>query len=751
MIKCLFEYGKWTEDYSCGSLIDAAVTTGDAAVLSLVLEAGAQLDYPWWPNTPLQNTVKAGKIEMTRLLCAAGVDVNAIHGHGLPALHIAADLGDVETVEILINAGADIFLAPSANITAFEIAERQAKDEVLGVFRAAQAVSATKMELDASSTPKTDLCNTCKDISPRDDFFTHSWEWHESLIALQKSARSGCPFCRFIWKQLGITDIPIPQPSRVMFYRFKRDYISCQIDEPYPADIECPRHLGTTFHYTTEPFDGTRKPLVGDTSSPQTFAQIRSWLDNCTKNHSKCKKASLENFTPTRLLDISPIEESGAVRLVETSSTPTHARPFIALSHCQHASLPESATTTTSILQSRYNGIAIESLPLTFTHMFHAAKNLGIRYCWIDTLCTIQDDPTDLAHEASCTSSIYRSAFCTLAAAALDCYTRGLFRSSDTRNDAVEFETKFLGGEKKRTRFFRRQESWQKMLAAGPLCRRGWGMQERELSPRPSPPQQPNVYDLWHRLVNSYTARILPRPEDTFPALSNLAHLVSNYTNSSYIAGLWQSDLLRSLAWASYGNYNESHLSRHPSYIAPTWSWASVRGPKTSTNIKATHQDVALYSKSRSSSSDEAKGAVEIIAVNVELAGSDPFGQISSAELKITASICRAVLGYDKSSNQYGRTIQLRNRAGDEVMGDLYLDVPEEQAGLKMVFCVYLFPQKCTGSWVHERMGENGCGVGLAVVPVEDGGEGRFRRVGWVSCLQLAAVLENTVRDFTLI
>ena len=42
-----------------------------------------------------------------------------------------------------------------------------------------------------------------------------------------------------------------------------------------------------------------------------------------------------------------------------------------------------------------------------------------------------------------------------------------------------------------------------------------------------------------------------------------------------YLAGIWRDDLSRGLLWTPH---NSSHASRHSQYVAPTWSWASIKG-----------------------------------------------------------------------------------------------------------------------------------------------------------------------------
>ncbi|PQE06307.1 HET domain pin-c2 protein [Rutstroemia sp. NJR-2017a BVV2] len=84
-------------------------------------------------------------------------------------------------------------------------------------------------------------------------------------------------------------------------------------------------------------------------------------------------------------------------------------------------------TTTTANLGSRLVGIDESTLPTTFRDLIILARNLGVPYIWIDSLCIIQDSPEDWEREASLMGRVYSSAFCTIAAAASADGNGGLF------------------------------------------------------------------------------------------------------------------------------------------------------------------------------------------------------------------------------------------------------------------------------------------------------------------------------------
>lgn len=144
-------------------------------------------------------------------------------------------------------------------------------------------------------------------------------------------------------------------------------------------------------------------------------------------------------------------------------------------------------------------------------------------------------------------------------------------------------------------------------------------------------------------------SRELTKSEDIFPALSGLARIVGNYTKSEYVAGMWASDLRQSLAWAKISDSREQILSRsrHSEYIAPTWSWASVKG----TTIFSFHPSNGTHPPSQTIIEDgKLKNGVAIICSHsLSLASTDPYGQVASAVLTIEAPILNGVLGYQDS------------------------------------------------------------------------------------------------------
>jgi hypothetical protein len=109
-------------------------------------------------------------------------------------------------------------------------------------------------------------------------------------------------------------------------------------------------------------------------------------------------------------------------------------------------------------------------------------------------------------------------------------------------------------------------------------------------------------FDYWRGVVSQFSQRQLTNSADRLPALSGLADEVQRATGSVYVAGMWEDELITCLAWTcqyiynqdgAYGDYAGGIAPgnfattwgkswpdniRPANYVAPSWSWASVKG-----------------------------------------------------------------------------------------------------------------------------------------------------------------------------
>jgi hypothetical protein len=106
---------------------------------------------------------------------------------------------------------------------------------------------------------------------------------------------------------------------------------------------------------------------------------------------------------PSRLIDVHAFFHSSDVQLVDNDGSSKH---YITLSYCWGKS--RTFTTTSRSLRLRKARIHFESLPRTFKDAVQIARELEVRFLWIDALCIIQDDQLDWQRESAKMGAIYR-------------------------------------------------------------------------------------------------------------------------------------------------------------------------------------------------------------------------------------------------------------------------------------------------------------------------------------------------------
>ncbi|KAH4413401.1 hypothetical protein HBH92_092350 [Parastagonospora nodorum] len=127
------------------------------------------------------------------------------------------------------------------------------------------------------------------------------------------------------------------------------------------------------------------------TNSAASHAIMRAWLSDCLQNH--------DNFSKS------------CVRL-STRHPPN--TPYLALSYCW--GVYDVFSTTKDNLRVHMEGISVSKLPKTFRHALVITLALGYEYIWIDSLCIIQGDKEDFAHQSGQMGGIYSNADLVLSA-----------------------------------------------------------------------------------------------------------------------------------------------------------------------------------------------------------------------------------------------------------------------------------------------------------------------------------------------
>ncbi|KAK5657551.1 hypothetical protein OQA88_3124 [Cercophora sp. LCS_1] len=170
-------------------------------------------------------------------------------------------------------------------------------------------------------------------------------------------------------------------------------------------------------------------PALLEPDSGLRFKLFKEWLSVCSDHHPVCERdygrfssEPPRTGAPTRLIAVGSEYFDEPLRLVTCNQDSNSSPRYIALSHCW-GNLPEErkrqyCTTTDNISRRLGQGFPLEELPKTFRDAVAVAKKLGVEYLWIDSLCIIQygDDLADWKREAKRMETVFRNAYCTIAA-----------------------------------------------------------------------------------------------------------------------------------------------------------------------------------------------------------------------------------------------------------------------------------------------------------------------------------------------
>jgi len=279
---------------------------------------------------------------------------------------------------------------------------------------------------------------------------------------------------------------------------------------------------------------------------------------------------------------------------------------YVTLSHCWGPADKRPLRTTKDNLRFHEQSIPWSHLPATFRDVINLCAHLGIQYVWIDSLCIVQDSPSDWESETRKMAAVYENAHFTIAASAAPDSTAGLFKSREALHMVP---IPYSGGQAgpRRPVYGYVEPNVAEALKTSPLSRRAWVFQEYFLSRRTvhftkhglvwtckgkdgsadsrsrySMTEfgellfQPILETKWNEVVSSYSQRELTFKEDRLVAIEGLKDLFrAKQRDKVYRHGLWVQDMPRDLLW-----YSDERLTRDvPAATGiPSWSWAASMG-----------------------------------------------------------------------------------------------------------------------------------------------------------------------------
>lgn len=331
---------------------------------------------------------------------------------------------------------------------------------------------------------------------------------------------------------------------------------------------------------------------------------MRKQLYDCTTAHPDCVQSDTSGNDPrlpTRVLYVNTTRSyHDFVRVVETNGT---TGKYCALSHCWGPVDRQPIRTTKENIQDHILGIPFEALPRTFREAVILTRSLGIEYLWIDSLCILQNDEDDWAHEAASMGDLYRQATLVIAAAGSEDSGGGLFNCE--RIPKIALQLPYAGKTDQDSGSFNvaLQTAAMSGRNKGPLEARAWAFQEWYLARRivffmpegfdmpggvswrcdtlerdeNGYPQDLESYQHlgWLFLLSCYSEKKLTHQSDRLFALHGVVNEYGKEGHDKFLSeGVWEMEIAHDLLWL------RQSVLIHDTPSLPSWSWASTEGTK---------------------------------------------------------------------------------------------------------------------------------------------------------------------------
>ncbi|GAW17562.1 hypothetical protein ANO14919_070200 [Xylariales sp. No.14919] len=274
---------------------------------------------------------------------------------------------------------------------------------------AKQAMERLRKEYPLPSPTEARLCEECMNV----DFTGYEFKMARQKLEIQENLQR-CQLCTMLFDACRV----MPGWVRLKECIFERMGSNIYLSNfPFSPVLSLLRNLGTFTTYLLR--DNTRDSdeFVLDLKSPHpiqigfpqlpkkgedTFELIKAWLENCDVNHSDCQLRRIVPM-PKRLIDVN--EEV----LTFCEFFPSDTKKYIALSRVQKADPAESDRPP-----PYEDGLLVKELPEMLKDAVKTTKGLGIRYLWVDILCTTineKDKSPDIATELD---DAFSGAYCVL-------------------------------------------------------------------------------------------------------------------------------------------------------------------------------------------------------------------------------------------------------------------------------------------------------------------------------------------------
>ncbi|OQV02946.1 hypothetical protein CLAIMM_08057 [Cladophialophora immunda] len=443
-------------------------------------------------------------------------------------------------------------------------------------------------------------CTKCKSMTGTpeglaallsDDGYKH-FNWYR----IQEMAAFGCALCRAIWDVTESQDWDHEEDGSVT-----QDEIRIFANATHRSSSAESR-LSRRNIFENDADHGIADPASGLVPGrreskelhPIMVSKIRRWLDDCLNKHPSCPRSCSPDL-PRRVLDVGTDNSTARPR----NSLANEKAQYASLSYCWGSGDKHVATTNSNL---RDHSVALpRQLPKTISDAIQVCRKIGIRYLWIDALCIIQDDRSDMLDQIAKMGSIYKNSTLTIVAASAERVTDGFLSNASPNEPSTQLPI-FIDDSTCGTVYLRMQDSHFIYSSDEPVFQRAWTFQELLLSPRAlifdssqitlkcigegfqpvldtyvnfnfgcsdlpvsifglvdknfarRNTQESREYylkvtqnQIWTTVIYEYSQRDLTFFDDRLPAIAGIAAELANVWDDVYLAGFWKKTIIHHL------------------------------------------------------------------------------------------------------------------------------------------------------------------------------------------------------------
>ncbi|KAK6834256.1 hypothetical protein PG987_008950 [Apiospora arundinis] len=276
------------------------------------------------------------------------------------------------------------------------------------------------------------LCQACYKLIHK-LIFAGSPSQGEAIVqrsCVERSAREGCHVCTIVAFDILTPEKPEDKDYSVRAYAPTQhgQYLLKYCVDGGPEDVvlEPIRNRDLPSPYVSL---GSRSTMSSD-----SMGKLSAWLKLCDQ-HKTCmswaESNSIPRTAPTRLLELDYYIEPPNVSLMASDRLSGQPR-YATLSHCWGGQVP--LRLMRSNIDTMKESIDFQQLPRTFQECIQVTQALGIRYLWIDCLCTTQDSEDDWQREAGLMGQVYSNCYLNIVESDARDGIGGLFRERDLRS-----------------------------------------------------------------------------------------------------------------------------------------------------------------------------------------------------------------------------------------------------------------------------------------------------------------------------